>query len=393
MKRFIFTSLTLLAMSSLSPAHAQKSRQYDDDIYGGKASSQTYSEDEPGQRSGERYRENERTYPSSETSSGNTYNEQDNAQYRDEYYNSDDDYYYSSNINRFYHPFYDRPYWSSFYNPYWYDPYWVDPYWGWSPWTRPGISISFGYGPYWSSYWGWSSWYGCPYFGSYWGYPAYGYGGYYSGYWNGYYSGLYNGYGDAGYHYRPTVTYGPRYTLRPASVRNTNGITTGGYNGFRMAPANNTTDRSGIRGEGVRPTANQEVAPIRENRNLNANTRSNAATEIAPRNDERPVRNGWREESIKTNEDARTSREPAQTNQRQPSDRNPRTESAPPTRSYEAPRVQEQRSFSQPRNEAPARSFDRGGGGGFGGGRSFGGGGGGGGRSGGGGFGGGGHRR
>lgn len=397
MKRIFITAMMLLAVGSVT---AQKSRQYDDDIYGGKPSKQ----EEPATRSESRSADNDQTYSSSGSANRDAdYNSSTRQYSSDEYYDSDDnDYYYSSRINRFNRPFYNRPYWSTFYNPYWYDPFWVDPYWGWSPWTSgPGISISIGSGPYWSSYWGWSSWYGNPYFGSYYGYPSYGYGGYYSGYWNGYYAGLYNG-NDNYYRSNPrNITYGPRYNLRPVSA-SAAGFSRNGYNGFREAPnrsigGNMNTETTPVRNGGFRPTQNGAAAG-RDDRSQSTAT-TPRTIEFGPgRTDDRPVRNGWNEVT--------TDRNNVNTQQQAPRENNSngsgwfgRNRGDAPVRSSETPRVQEQRNFQEtPRAQqqyntesAPVRSsgFDRGGGGGsFGGSRGGGGNGGGGGS-----FGGGGGRR
>jgi hypothetical protein len=383
MKRIIITTLLLLAAGSMSPISAQKSRQYDDDIYGGK-SSKTKQEEPQREETDSRQQNDDRTYSSSSGSSADS--REDSRYYSDEYYDSDDDYYYSSRINRFNYPFYNRPYWSSFYNPYWYDPYWVDPYWGWSAWSRPGVTISIGYGgPYWSSYWGWSSWYGSPYFGSYWGYPSYGfgYGGYYSGYWNGYYAGLYGGHNEGYYNRGPGVTYGPRYSLRPNSVRNSSGIQTGGYNGFRTLPARNESANASapIRNEGLRSMDNER--PSREVI-FDRPVRSNPSAGSAPRTDdrparteERPVRNGWSEVPANRNSDATPQREAQRTEPRPWFNRGDAPARTETPRAQEQHNVPQQR-YEQPRNEAPSRSYDRGGGfdrgGSSGGGRSFGGG-------------------
>jgi hypothetical protein len=384
MKRIIITALMMLSAGAINSIQAQKSRQYDDDIYGGKPSEQ--KQEAPARTNTDgNVQDDERTYSSSgnNASSGGSMDSRDNSrQYNsDEYYDSDDDYYYSSRISRFNYPFYNRPYWSSFYNPYWYDPYWVDPYWGYSPWTRPGLSISFGYGPYWSSYWGWSSWYGNPYFGSYYAYPSYGYGGYYSGYWNGYYAGMYNGgYGDAYGARRQNITYGPRYSLRPNSTRAV-GTSGAGYNGFRTSPTRNTMsspEAGTVRSEGFRRVPETVIDPSRDERGRDAAIRNNPDN-VSPRTDDRPVRNGWNESNINRGNEANPQQAPRR-------DRGSwysggRTESPATPRSSETPRVQENRGYqqSQPRSEqryesTPSRGADRGSFGGGGGGRSFGGG-------------------
>ena len=135
-----------------------------------------------------------KSYRTDEQLYGDEYS--DNS-YRNNRY--DDDYTYSSRINRFYYnspyrPYYDYRY-SYGYNPWYtysYDPFFYD------PWLyRPGVSVWIGTGRYWSPYnYGY---YGSRYNNGYWGpysyyntYPGYNYGGrYYSG--GGYYNGgVYN---------------------------------------------------------------------------------------------------------------------------------------------------------------------------------------------------------
>jgi hypothetical protein len=195
--------------------------------------------------------------------------QQEQTYYQDDYGNgstfidyNDDDYYYSSYINRFYSPYsgfgyfsncYSNPYawgwgnnWNSWNNPYgfssgygWNGIYinfgsnpwnsWVNPYyntynsWGYSPWYSFG-----GYGGY-NNYCGYNGWgnnfYNNYYFGNYYGnswgfgcgngYGGYGFGGYNNGFNNGYYNGYYNGYNN-GYNNgfingnNDTYHYGPR---------------------------------------------------------------------------------------------------------------------------------------------------------------------------------------
>lgn len=229
MKRFILTGLLLLGISQV-PSFAQSNRS-NDDIYTTGSDARNAKEDDDASRNRQRY-QTEESYDDSPTynSTSGSYADSDGSgDYKnyarsydnDGYVDYDDDYYYSTRINRFNRPFYNMGYWSSFYNPYWYDPFWVDPYWGWSWWSRPGFSVSFGWGqPYWSSYWGWHTWYGYGGFNSCWSYPYYaggwgggywgGYGSYYNGFWNGYYAGMYNG---GGYYQPRTVTYGPRVAM------------------------------------------------------------------------------------------------------------------------------------------------------------------------------------
>ncbi|GAA4461410.1 hypothetical protein GCM10023093_06010 [Nemorincola caseinilytica] len=221
MRRSVLT--TLLLAATLQGAYAQT-----DDIYAtGADQSKTSAKEQRRER-----RQNEQNTnpdPNRFDSPNNTQGD-DRSYMPDTYQNQgyengedyvdyDDDYSYSTRINRFDNDFYNMGYYSSFYNPFWYNRYWYDPFWGYNPW-RPGISVGFGYGPYWSSAWGWNTWWGYGAWGSYWNYPYYGMGwgnpywgggfyggGYYGNYWNSYYAGF-----DGGRSYR-TTTYGPRQAV------------------------------------------------------------------------------------------------------------------------------------------------------------------------------------
>jgi hypothetical protein len=226
----------LLSFSSLGIVSAQSRNTYDDDIYINSSDARKKAKETKGNSGNEGSSTSENNY---DRPGDDNFSDNGNTSYSgDAYVDYDDDYYYSTYFNRFgYNSFYNRPYFSSFNNPYWYNPYWVDPYWGWSPWYRPGITLSFGAGPYWGSYWGWQSWYGYGGFNSFyypsmyacgWG-PGYGYGGwgcgggFYSNYWNGYYAGVYGGYYGNGWgrNYGRTVTYGPRYSMNNIANNNT----------------------------------------------------------------------------------------------------------------------------------------------------------------------------
>lgn len=230
-----------------------QSGSYDDDIYSnGSDLRNDKSDDRRPAQTQQRY-QTEQYY----SSSGQDYNQnqsEDNGDYRnysnsyesdgDGYNNYDNDYAYATSLRRFNSPFYNMGYWSAFQNPYWYDPFWTDPYWGWSPWNRPGISIGFGGGPYWSSYSSWYNWYGYNGFNSFYGYPYYaggwgsgmwcGVGSYYGNYWNGYYAGVYGGGYGIGYGNYRSVTYGPRYNLN-GSTANIQRASSVGRNGMRIA--------------------------------------------------------------------------------------------------------------------------------------------------------------
>ncbi len=274
MKRFLIT--LLLAATALSQdAVAQSSRTYDDDIY--TSGSSARGEDERRQTntsSSSQQRNTQSTYGDDGYANNNGYGDDgyssQGRSYDNDYVDYDDDYYYSTRINRFGNPFYNRGYYSAFNNPFWYDPFWYDPFWGYNPWYRPGISISFGGGgwgggfgggPYWNSYWGYNTWYGYGGFNSCYGYPVYAGGwnggywngfnqGYYNGYWNGYYAGLTNGYYGGGYGYggygnsgwRQT-SYGPRNSMN-SGLRPGNRTA---FNGGRQAFATNTVLNAGPR--------------------------------------------------------------------------------------------------------------------------------------------------
>ncbi|MFA6151167.1 MAG: hypothetical protein WC716_07605 [Chitinophagaceae bacterium] len=280
--------ITLLGCCSLTTVSAQSGNTYQDDIY------MTGSDV---RKQAERKKEKKTSQADNYDRAGDQNFDQnaENTDYSgDSYvdYDDDNDYTYATRLNRFgYNSFYNRPYYSAFNNPYWYNPYWVDPYWGWSPWASPGISVSFGGGPYWGSYWGWQSWYGYNGFNSFY-YPSayscgwgsgYGYGGYgcgggfYGNYWNGYYAGVYNNGGYNNYSGRGrSVTYGPRYSMN--SVRNN-------------TPRNfsNNTGRSTLRT--TQPNGNIYRSGNVERAGRNANFNNNNA----PINAESPSRGGMRQ--------------------------------------------------------------------------------------------------
>lgn len=358
MKRHIISGLFLL-MLGFSPAGAQV---YDDIYYTpADAQKEAAQQAKAAARDSARYAQEQ----------GSSQQAQSGGYYRgDEYIDYDNDYYYATNINRFNRPFYNLSFYSGFYNPFWYDPFWVDPYWGWSPWVRPGISISIG-GPYWSSFGGWYDWYGYPGFYSAWSYPYYaggwgGYGwygynaGYYSGYWNGYYAGLYNGH----YGYR-TATYGPRYTLN--TIQNSN-IRNVGSNvrGFRSNAINvaenprllNTTERN-ARGSATRPGAaeNTRVQPGVRNNDIRRNEESNNNIQVPDRNIRSNDRN-IRDNNIRNN-DIRTAPERPQPGrfEVQPAPGRTITPQANPQggRNIQTPRYQPQVQPAAPVRQAPVR--------------------------------------
>lgn len=299
MKRPIIFSLILwLLAAGANPAGAQVY----DDIY--------YTPADAQQDAVQQAKEHTRDSIRYAQQRGNAQEDQNSGGYYrgDEYVDYDNDYYYATNISRFNRPFYNMGFYSTFYNPFWYDPYWVDPYWGWSPWIRPGISISFG-SPYWTSYGGWYSWYGYPGFYSSWSYPYYaggwGYGGYgynagyYNGYWNGYYAGLYGSGGG----YR-TTSYGPRYTLNTAqnSMIRTNA---NNIRGFRSNAIRAAENPRAVNAQGVRN--NTSVRPgVSENPRVQPNSRQNEIRSSEMRNNEirqtpdRNLRNN--EENIRNND-------------------------------------------------------------------------------------------
>lgn len=306
MKRLGIIGLLLLFAGTVS--QAQNRNTYQDDIYFSSSDARKDAEKKAAEdqkrnsqrRASERDDRNDDYYDNNgnDNSNARIYDSKyDNGRTyeADEYVDYDDDYYYSTQMNRFgYNSFYNRPYYSAFNNPYWYDPFWVDPYWGWSPWYRPAVTVGVGFGgPYWSSYWGWQSWWGYGSWGSYWypgpavgfgwGYSPWWGGGYYSGYWNGYYAGMYGGGWRGGY--GRSVTYGPRYSMNNmANSMRTPVSSTTGTRGLRTTmPTSgnnpgNRVERTEFRrsdmntgtGEGIRRNdAGDRQSTVRDNGNFN----------------------------------------------------------------------------------------------------------------------------
>lgn len=166
-------AVSALILSSCSTTQLAGQAPAGDDVYYTEAKAQVITKapvTAQANQSEKSYRTDEQLY-GDESSYDNRYN---------------DDYYYSSRINRFY---YNSPYRSYYdngyafgYNPWYtysYDPFFYDP-WAY----RPGVSLWFNIGrPYYYGY------YGSRYNNGYWGpysyydvYPGYGYGGYYGGY-------------------------------------------------------------------------------------------------------------------------------------------------------------------------------------------------------------------
>ena len=400
MKRLLLTGLLFLGVGQVA-SFAQT-----DDIYFNSADIEQQKKEDKKRAAEEariRAAEEENQYSSygqngSESGDYQTYNKSYDSDGYSEY--NGDDYYYSSRIRRFNYPFYNMGYYSAFHNPYWYDPFWSDPYWGWSPWTRPGFSITMGYGPYWNSYGGWYSWYGYGAFNSFWNYPyyAYPYGSYYSGFWNGYYAGLYNN--NNNYGGGRTVTYGPRNStnvLNNTRDRSSLGMKPGAVNtnpraGFRTTPAantaqpvRNTADNGRVVSED-RPAGRRAVdARSAEANEEMTNSRGGVATDRAM-DDNRPVRRRFYQSEAQPSQDrqagsmteggtryqqprqeARPSYpSPRQQQQTQPQ-REPRYQQQRAEPRYETPRAQpryeaprSQPSYQSPRMSSPAPS--RGGG-------------------------------
>lgn len=267
MKRLLL--ITLMAGGFLA-ANAQN---YDDVYYRGSDASRQAKEEAQAKKSN----------ASSYSSSGyeNDYNSySQDGYYEDDSYIDYDDDSYTARIRRFNYPMYSVGYWGGMYSPYWmYSMY--NPYWGWGGpgWFRPGISVSFGAGPYWSNAWACNAWYG---YGG-WGYPGWGYpyngfygGGFYggfhsygAGYWNGYYAGMYNSSRYNRYSPARNVNYGPR--------------------GNRMAGSYSSERR-------VRDNGNGMVTPPRGGRDAGVNGRTmdmRSGNSAAPRTMESRVnRNG-----------------------------------------------------------------------------------------------------
>lgn len=209
MKRFVITSLLLAGI--FQGVHAQV-----DDIYatGSDQRKVPNEEDirEKRRNSGaDRFDNGFNSQQNDNTNPPNNYQDDGNGA---DYVDYDNDYDYSTRLNRFDNDFYNMGYYSTFYNPFWYNRFWYDPFWGYNPW-RPGISVGFGwgYGSMWGNPWGWNNWWGYGGFNSCWNHPGWGYGwGGYNGWGGGYYHGG-GGYfaGNDRYNapYRATV-YGPR---------------------------------------------------------------------------------------------------------------------------------------------------------------------------------------
>lgn len=213
MKRLLL--ITLMAGGFL----AADAQNYDDVYYRGSDASRQAQEEAKAQKS-----KSSANYSSSGYENDyNSYSQQDSYYEDDSYIDYDDDS-YTARIRRFNYPMYSVGYYGGMYSPYWMYSM-QNPYWGWGGpgWYRPGITISFGGGPYWSNAWACNVWSGYGYggwgypgfYGGGWGYPYGGgfYGGMHSygaGYWNGYYNGLYNGGRYNRYNPVRNVNYGPR---------------------------------------------------------------------------------------------------------------------------------------------------------------------------------------
>lgn len=230
MKRLIITSLFLSTLIGTQASNAQSKQTFEDDIYYNSKSAsakpvskpkqtQAYSQQEPSNtesapvyssQDGSYQNRNDQnsSYQDGSYQDGTYYDRQDQYGYSGE----ENDYLYSTQINRFYHPYYTQSYWSSWYYPYWAYPYpyMMDPLYGWGP----TFGFGFGYGGWYGSIgigFGWGGYWGYPYYPYYgYGYPHYGYGYPYYGY--GY------GCGGYGYGYGYPVSYGPRYSTN--AVRN-----------------------------------------------------------------------------------------------------------------------------------------------------------------------------
>ncbi len=251
----------------------------------------------------------------------------------EESYSDYDDNSYASRMRKFYNPIYAMGYWGSVYTPFYYDPFYSNPYYSWGSWYQPGFSISFGYGPYWSSCWANSWWMGyggflgtySPFYSPWNNYYGY-------GFWDGYYAGLYNGYGN--YYYNPyysshTVNYGPRNTR-----------VDGRRNPISSPKGLNNMPRTSLTGS----------KPSRESRFNNSrltNTNSKKQEEVSNPSESR-TRKGFNIFDGNRNRNSERQNSPSrqfQAPQRQ------QNSSPAPSRNYSAP----SRSFSSP--SAPSRSF------------------------------------
>lgn len=280
MKRLIITCLVLTSLIGAQTLHAQSKQTFDDDIYYNSKSApkaRPATQQKQTQEPSQPEYSNSQTAPTYSSEDGSYQNDgYQNGTYYDRYdqdgYNDGSDYQYSTQINRFYHPYCTQSYWSSWYYPYYY-PYYMDPfYYGWGP----SFGFGFGYG-----YGGWSFGIG---FGGYWGYPYYPYYGYGYPYYG--YGYPYYGYG-CGYGYGYPVSYGPRYSMN--AVRNDHAHNTG-YGTYgsgtrdaraeKMAvpniPAN--TEFKSIENSGIRYDRNANVNVDRMNNNSSVRTEVSPAT-------------------------------------------------------------------------------------------------------------------
>jgi len=301
MKRFLLAGLLLMGAGQMVSL-AQNGNNKDDIYY--KSSDITADNEQVDQQEAQqRARRNEDDssyYGSQEQDNNEGYSTNRKSYNTDDYLDYDDDSYYSTRLQRFNYPFYNMGYYSMFYNPFWYDPFYFDSFGGWSYWNRPGISFSFGYGPYWNSYWGYYSWYGYPAYYSYYNYPCYsGWydGSYYSGYWNGYYAGVN---GNTAHH---NITYGPRSSI-------TTGIRGNGQRQSLGLAQQINSPRSVLRSIDLNPRLQREPAIRQPEKNISASSVSprsrdirfsddaeRGRTEMTPRGDDRPVRRQFSEHS------------------------------------------------------------------------------------------------
>ena len=232
MKRFVITSLLLAGI--FQGVHAQV-----DDIYasGSDQSKNTREEERQERRrnkGADRFDNGFNSQQNDNSSLPDNYQDDGNGA---DYVDYDNDYDYSTRLNRFDNDFYNMGYYSTFYNPFWYNRYWYDPFWGYNPW-RPGITVGFGwgYGSMWGTPWGWNNWWGYGGFNSCWNHPGWGYGwgGYYGG-WGGYYGGWGGGYYHGGGYYAGNDRYNAPYRATVYGPRGNGGSNVRAYRGSNVS--------------------------------------------------------------------------------------------------------------------------------------------------------------
>ncbi len=293
-------------------------------------------------------------------------------------YNDDEDFYYSSQIQRFNRPYtsfnyYSNMYMDPFFNMGWYYPssyYWYPSN---TFCNRPGFYFSFGssYGTCgnpWNSGWGWSTGWGNNYYGnSFYGNNFY-WNNYYGGGYGGYYPGWYNGYPGGGYYNQESYN---RVHNRVTTTRR--GNSTYDMDSRQVSGRTQTTPNSRYNSR----TYQENTITDRNERTLIESTPTSTRTRPVYQKDTRRV-------DVRSDMEARNMREVKEVNRRNYRSSNLDTRTTPkstrkynnsrsidsgsrtrvrstsrstPTRSYTAPRSSSSSgSFSRP-SVAPSRSF------------------------------------